>query len=42
MYNSKIDYMRVYMITYNHNKIRRMNNGGRWIYKEEKMEPSKP
>jgi len=33
--------MRVQMIKSNPNKMRRINNGGRWIYKEGEKEPSK-
>jgi len=30
------------MVTSNPNKMRRMNNEGRWIYKKEKKEPPNP
>jgi len=34
--------MTIQLITLNPNKMRRMNNGGRWIYKEEKGNPQNP
>jgi len=34
--------MRIQMVKSNPNKIRRMNNGGRWIYKERKRKSYKP
>jgi len=33
--------MRIQTVKSNPNKMRRMNNGGRWMYKEGKKKPSK-
>jgi len=38
MHKPNIDYMRIQTVKFNPNKMKRMNNGGRWIYKEGKKE----